>query len=72
MIPSTPAGRELVAMRLTNEDAFVAIVRAAYLSAPVSRFTDRAASAARALGIDRRTLFRWMKRYPQILKGEIE
>jgi transposase-like protein len=72
MIPAGAAGRDLVALRLTDEAAFVARVRDAYRNAPLwgNGEKDRASSAARTLGVNRRTLFRWLKQYPQILETQ--
>ncbi len=64
MTPTSPTGRALVALRLTDERAFVARVRKAFLNEQGPG--DRRARVAATLGIGRRTLFRWLARYPEI------
>lgn len=67
MMPASASGLSLVALRITDEAAFVERVREA-LERASSAKGDRLTFAALALGVGRRTLFRWLKKYPQILE----
>jgi transposase-like protein len=63
MTPS-PQAQALYALQLTDAPAFLAKLREA-LSSPGS---DRAVAAARRLGVSERTIYRWLRRYPELKK----
>jgi predicted DNA-binding transcriptional regulator YafY len=61
MSPS-PQAQALYALQLTDRAAFLAKLREA-LDAPGA---DRAVAAAKALGVSERTIYRWLRRYPEL------
>ena len=63
MIPSNPTGADVVALRLTDEKAFIARVRKALSTDGPG---DRMLRASKILGVGRTTISRWIKRYPEL------
>jgi transposase len=63
MMPSEPSGTAIVALRMTNEKAFLARVREVLsTNAP----GDRMLRASKILKVSRSTIARWIRRYPEL------
>lgn len=61
MMPS-PQALALQVLQQTDERAFLAKLKEA-LASPGD---DRAVAAAKALGVSERTIYRWLRRYPEL------